>query len=117
MGNQPTTQLNLFSARVAAEAGIAQAVDSTNKKNEKWIETAYAFLRTWLQAQPREKLFFIEEIRVAAEQAGICAPSHPRVWGSLALRASKEKLIRKKGYGNTRNILAHMTPAAIWARM
>jgi hypothetical protein len=108
------TQLSLIEPATGPQLrdkGIRKAVTKAEAINPSWSDLAYDFLRSYIQTHHR---FLTEDIRTAAERAGIVSPASKRVWGSLILRAVREGIIRADGYAQVSNPQAHCANARIW---
>jgi hypothetical protein len=111
-------QLDAFAAKKAGDAGLQQAEDNANKKQDGWVDHAYSFFLQWLFKKPVGFEFMLEDVRVAATSiATLQKPPSERAWGGIARRALRDKLIIHAGHGKTKNKLAHGTPASIWKKL
>lgn len=109
-----TIQLNILDAIQERDQGIEQAICHADAVCDNWSERAYAILKEFLQINSNG--FLVEDVRLYAERKGLPEPPSKRAWGGVILRASREGLVKKNGYGITRNVRAHGTPASIWIR-
>lgn len=99
--------LNGTSAR---DNGIQIAEHNANREIKGWSDIAYAFLLGYAQ---KHKEFMIEDIR-AASIGIVPTPPSNRAWGAIAVRASKDGFISRKGFKSVSNVKAHRTPATLW---
>lgn len=107
-------QLDIFEGMLLRDEGIQQAIDHADQVDEKWSETAYRFLLSFISTTTTE--FMVEDIRIAAEKSGVPIPPSDRAWGGIIVRAAKAGLIRRVGYRAVANPKAHCTPATLWTR-
>lgn len=101
----------LFSAEELRDSGIQRSVDTADSKIKHWSEQAFNFLVSF--ANTESGLFLIEDVRNASDGI-IPEPPSARAWGSIAVRAAKNGIIKQRGYAQVKNKKAHCTPAAIW---
>ena len=111
-------QQDLFSPNVKKavelrDEGIRIASDNSESHHPKWNELAFDELRRLVE-QLEPYPFMAEEIRMIAN---VPIPPSKRAWGAVFLRAAKEGLIRRVGYRETSNPLAHRTPATLWSKI
>lgn len=105
------TQLNIIDAIAEMEAGIQQAVDNADKKNEGWSMMALDLLSEFVRV--RSTSFRCEEFREWC--AGkLPAPPHDRAFGGVIRAASKRGMIKFDGYDKTENPKAHRAHCALW---
>lgn len=109
-------QQDLFTGTELRDRGIEKAVDHANQEVENWSEEAYRFLKNFIEAskQSRVYTFMTEQARKESAYFNIKEPPSCRAWGGIVLRAAKEGLIRKVGFGKVTNPKAHCTPATVW---
>lgn len=110
-------QLDLFSfpeptGKDLRDAGIRKAINHANKKDNNWSEKAYNFLINFIRSNSE---FMVEDVRKASDGV-VDEPPSLRAWGSIIVRASKEKLIKRVGFRNVSNAKAHATPASVWIK-
>ncbi|MFC4219039.1 hypothetical protein [Flagellimonas marina] len=103
-------ELDFDRAEMLRDKGIKQAVDHADSTIDNWSERAFNFMRNYLTTT---KEFMVEQVREASKGKVPDPPSN-RAWGAIVLRARKMGLVRRKGYGRTKNVRAHSTPATIW---
>lgn len=108
MKNKPLP--SLFSAEQLRDAGIKAAEDNANRQYPEWSEKAFNFLVSF---SSRVKTFMIEDVREASK-GFVPEPPNNRVWGGITVRAKKEGIIKRIGYGQVKNANAHMANAAVW---
>lgn len=104
-------QLDILTAIEERNKGIQTAVDHAGPV---WSEKAYGVLQNFLISQHGE--FMAEDVRSYAAVIDFELPPHARAWGGVIMRANKEGIIKQVGFGKTKNVKAHRTPAAIWRR-
>ncbi|CAB4159094.1 hypothetical protein UFOVP708_51 [uncultured Caudovirales phage] len=97
----------------AAVAGAEQAAAHADRKNPEplWTDRAYEhFMAVALRGRP----FQTEEVRAAAERAGLPKPPDSRAWGQVALRAIRAGRIRRVGYAPVTQAQSHAGPKSVW---
>lgn len=105
-----TTQLDMFASAQARNEGMAIASDHAEACYNGWNDVAYNFLVSFLSTR---STFMTEDVREASDGIVPNPPSN-RAWGSVVVRAAKNGLIERIGYGEVSNKKAHCTPASIW---
>jgi len=105
-------QPNLFTGAQLRDKGIKQAIDHADQKDSKWSEKAYKFLTAYIGSCGRD--FMVEDVRRAADWAGLTEPPSKRAWGGIIVRAKKAGLISRAGFRQVKNPKAHCTPATVW---
>lgn len=76
-----------------------------------WGASAFHALRTFAKTTP---LFKSEYVRRYAHERGLPIPPDGRAWGAVFLKAQKEELIARVGFGRSTNRVAHSRPATVW---
>ncbi len=102
--------------RIARDAGIAAAAAHANARAPLWTDQAFAFFRDFTADKPKGTPFMTEDVRVAAEKAGVPLPPDRRAWGAVATRAVAQKIIKRMGYAPQRSAGCHMAPKTLWKR-
>lgn len=110
-------QLNVFEASRRRDEGIALAVDHADSNPVKWSDIAYNMLKEWLRPWPCGYRFQIEEFRQVAQIKGLPDPPNQRAFGSIAVRAKSEGLIKSNGQKATRGVTAHRAYANEWEKV
>ena len=91
-------------------AGMTRAIKTAEKQVNGWAKEAYSFL---LQYAVAHSEFMAEDVRLAS--AGIVSePPSKRAWGSIFTKASRDGIIKRKGFKSVKNAKAHATPATLW---
>jgi hypothetical protein len=99
-----------FSGEDLRDRGMQQAVDHADEVKGGWSTLALTFVEHYAMNNPT---FSGEKVRAAA--AGIVPePPHLRAWGGVMMKAAKMGMIRKCGYVQVDNPLAHKATAALW---
>ena len=111
-----TRQQQIDFGRKLRDEGIQKAVDHANHVHEAWSEDAYRYFQIYLNHKPKGFKFMIEDFREHI-RGTLADPPHKRAFGSLAVRARKEKLIAKAGHGQVANPTAHRCFATIWMKV
>ncbi len=109
------SQLNIEFSKKARDKGIERAVAHADKEVDSWSHDAYEAFKNWLAAKEQGETFLIEDFREAVAQTLEDPPSR-RAFGFLPLKAAKDGLITKAGYGKVKNVKAHLTPASLWSK-
>jgi len=114
-------QLDLFSPaiqaeRIARDRGMATAAAHAGRVHSDWSDRAFDFFRDHVATLDRRARFMAEDVRAAAEAAGMPAPPDARAWGAVTSRAARERIIKRVGYGPQRSAGCHMAPKSIWSR-
>jgi hypothetical protein len=107
-------QLSLLDAIEARDKGINKALTHAEQECEGWGEKAYDLIKQYLSEVSTS--FMAEEIRSYAAMYDFPLPPHARAWGAVIVRAAKEGLIKKVGYGQVMNRKAHMANASVWIK-
>jgi deoxycytidylate deaminase len=80
---------------------------------EAWHEMAY---KRFCDYAKSHSLFITEDVRIAAELAGLRSPTSRRAWGAVAVRAKHDGVVVNAGYavahGNQPN--SNPTPVTRW---
>ena len=112
-GRGGQTARSIFSSLTGEQlrdAGMKKSESSANVKHEHWSDRAYRFLLDYTKVCSE---FMVEDVRTAAKGIVPDPPSN-RAWGSIVVKAAKNKVIFKKGFRQVKNALAHRTPATLW---
>ena len=113
-------QADLFCSAVQAErisrdCGIAMSAANAERTHGGWHEQALAFFIDFVASTPHP--FMSEDVRDAAELAGLPKPPDRRAWGAVVLAAAfHRKIIKRIGYGPQNAPGCHMSPKSIWKR-
>lgn len=97
-----------------AQAGINQALDNANNKIPAWSEQALDHLIAFLNNYPFP--FQAEEVRKFAADRGLPNPPVNRAWGGVMLGAARKGIIKKIGFQQTTNKVAHGSLAGVWVK-
>lgn len=73
---------------------IHAAEDRANKEIEDWSDLAMLYLRNYCRTT---QFVFAEDCTKAAEAYGLIAPSNPRAWGGVYIRAQHQNIIVATG--------------------
>jgi len=92
------------------DEGIKKSLEHADEKIENWSKSAYDFLKEFAKSN---KQFLVEDVRLAS--AGVVdEPPSKRAWGGVIVMARKNGVVKKIGYKEVSNPLAHRTPATLW---
>lgn len=108
---EPPKELSL--GDIMRDAGMRRSLNHANEVTPKWGDRAYNFLKIYLEIHSTP--FMAEDVRLASV-GFIEEPPSLRAWGSIVVRGSKAGLIRRVGFQNVKNAVAHSTPASVWIR-
>lgn len=103
-----------FTGQQLKEIGMQRASDKAEKENPGWNEAAYEMLKQFLEI--RFHPFLMEDFRAYAEPSGLPSPPTGRAYGSVAVKAAKNGLMRRIGYTQVTNPIAHRANASVWLR-
>ena len=106
--------MDVQAERAARDSGISTAAAHADRVKPKWIDGALAFFTDFVAITPTA--FMTEDVRAAAELAGMVPPPDRRAWGAVVMRAVDARLIKRIGYGPQRATGCHMAPKTIWKR-
>lgn len=109
-----TVQLNILDAIKERDSGIERAILHADDVCEGWGDKAFYILKEFIRVNGNS--FLVEDVRLYAEAKGLPEPPSKRSWGSIILKASRAGIVKKNGYGITRNVKSHGTPASEWIR-
>lgn len=106
---------SIFTGRELRDSGMALAESHANAVHSNWSENAMNALITYINVGHKEN-FMCEDVRAYAEDKCLVdAPPNNRAWGGIFARASRKKVIKRVGYGQVKNPLAHHANAAVWS--
>jgi len=119
-------QLDLLNHEVQAERAArdrsmnnatdkADNADKSDASCVRWSVTALSFFIDF--AATAQGPFMTEDVRMAAEAVGLSAPPDRRAWGSIAMAAFRQKIIKRIGYGPQQSKGCHCAPKTIWKRV
>lgn len=112
-----TLQLDAFESSRARDEGIERAKSHADVVDPGWSERAYRMFTDWLSGWAKDYCFTIEQFRQSAEIRGLERPPSNRAYGSIAVRAKKEGLIKTERTVKVINKLAHRANAALWQKI
>lgn len=112
-------QLNIMDAiregEILRDAGILQAQENADKKSPRWSEKVYELFTEWAVKKGSGHRFKTEDFRLSVELTGkVSKPPSRRAYGSIAVKAVKAGLIKKVGYAQVSNPLAHRANCVLW---
>lgn len=102
-----------FTGADLRDIGMKKATDNADSKTPEWSELAYKFLLSYISCH---KEFMAEDVRKASEGI-VPEPPSKRAWGSIFVKAAKNKLIVTNGTRPVNNPKAHRANAALWERI
>lgn len=108
-------QLNAFESTQAKNAGILKAVTKANKDSPEWCNRAFDLLKQFLDDHVGE--FQGEDLRAYAVVVDFDLPENARAWGGVISKAAHQKLIRKIGVREVKNVKAHCALASVWIKV
>jgi hypothetical protein len=80
---------------------------------EEWKDAAYALLINLIR---RQEEINSDDVRQAADAAGLDQPHHPNCWGALFGRAAKAGVIERSGFTKSTISSCHARTISIWRR-
>lgn len=98
--------------RTGRDTGMARSTAHADDCHADWSSMAYFALRNFIRHHKAN--FTAEEARGWAHTKGLPMPPDGRAWGSVFLRAAREKLIRKASYRQATGKACHMHPVTLW---
>lgn len=105
------TQLDLLEyAKQQRDAAMASVARHADEAVHGWSDIAFQWVKTYALAH-RE--FVSEDCTAAAEAAGIPKPHNTKSWGGPFMRAARQKIIKRIGYGVSKR--RHLSPCPLWA--
>jgi hypothetical protein len=90
--------------------GMAVSVLNADSQHEGWSSVALEAVRQFFSVH--EGAFMAEDVRLWA--SWVPRPPSARAWGSVFVSAARNKIVRSVGWGRTKNVNAHRTPAMLW---
>lgn len=103
--------IDFESARRLRDAGMKTAIDHADRISEHWSDRAYWIAEAYARLHSE---FTGEQLRSYASAVGLELPPDGRAWGGVLNRLARSGLIRKGGYRNSTNPLAHCRPVTVW---
>ncbi len=94
-----------------AEAGMLAAVEHADHVEAGWSERALEHVRHFAAFRFE---FLGEDVRLWAYEQGLPHPPVECAWGAIMVRAARENIIARNGYGTTRIPPQHSKPAVRW---
>lgn len=98
-------------ARQLADAGMQTAVEHADAVDAGWSDRALEHVRAFATFRER---FLGEDVRTWAHEQGLPKPPKACAWGAVMVRAARDGLIARGGYGTTRIPPQHAKPAVLW---
>jgi hypothetical protein len=83
------------------------------KTKNGWTKEAFNLMKEFI---PEQKQFMCEEFRDYCHDKGLTLPANNRAFGGIILKAMRQGLIRRVGYGKVKNPKAHAANAAVWEK-
>lgn len=96
-------------AKAERDTAMASVAKHADEACPHWGELAFGWIKTFALAH-RE--FISEDCTAAAEAAGIPKPHNTKSWGGPFMRASRQKIIVRIGYGVSKR--RHLSPTPLW---
>lgn len=106
--DQPLTAFDL------AIQGATLAADKAERDDAGWKDKAWELLLKYLDI--KHTPFQCEDFRAWAYENGLNKPNNERAFGAMFIKAAREKLIVRHGYGPTENRTSHCANATIWIK-
>jgi len=100
-------------AELLRDLGMDRAAEHADAELPKWSEIAYAYVGK--HAERASAPFTGEDVREAAENAGLPPPPDKRAWGGVMMRASRNKVIVATGeFRQARDPKVHCNNIRVW---
>jgi hypothetical protein len=104
-----------YEADKLAMAGMNAAADKAEQDKPGWRQKVWELYIQYVRSLDFETRFFLEDFR--AWVAGkIDEPQDLHSCAHLSVKGQSAGLIKKAGYGKTRNKKAHGAPCSMWVR-
>jgi hypothetical protein len=94
----------------SVEIGHEMAELSAAKAGDAWQEAAYS---AFCEYAKTHKYFATQEVRLANPE--VAAPHDDRSWGSVALRAKRDKVVVADNWVRSKTLTSHGTVITLWA--
>lgn len=98
------------------DAGMERAAEHAEDVDPGWNDKAFGHLKLFLETVFAAETFQGEDVRLCAQMRDLKAPPDKRAWGSVLVRAAREGLILKAGYGISKDPKSHRSPSTLWRR-
>jgi hypothetical protein len=95
-----------------ALVGMQKSIDTANRAVSEWSETAYNYFVDF--AKQSTKPFMTEEVVKKFVEDGYVAAPNNCAWGSVALKASKRRIVEKVGFDYCKLGKGHTKPMTLW---
>jgi hypothetical protein len=103
---------------ILAMQGLQRATDKADKDFPDWKERCWDLFKEWINLKPPYYEFMIETFRTHCERnAKIETPNSKTAYGFIPLKALREGLIERWGYGKVSNAKAHNCAASVWRKI
>lgn len=106
--------LPLFDGKELRDEGIKRAEVTAGQS---WLDEADKYMDKFLSGLKTGDTFMTEDARKHINDLGCIEPAHPRVWGSVILRAVRSGRILKSGIQAVKNPAAHCAYACVWMKI
>ena len=94
--------------------GADTAASHADRVHGSWSEKAWDFFVKFAQ-EIKGQTFMTEDVRAHAElRKAVPMPPDARSWGSIAMRASRARLIRRVDYAPNKSPSCHASPKSVW---
>lgn len=103
--------IDFETARRLRDAGMQRAIEHADAVCEQWSDRAYSIAEAYARLHSE---FTGEQLRSYASAVGLELPPDGRAWGGVLNRLARTGLIRKGGYRNSTNPMAHCRPVTVW---
>lgn len=101
--------IDFAAARAQRDAGMQQAMEAAERRDDAWPELAYGFLCRYARTHEQ---FISEDATAEADRMGYGSPADDRAWGPVFQRAARNNIIQRIGYGTSRR--RHLSPTPLW---
>lgn len=104
----------MVAGEISAYMGMRRSELHQESVRQGWHDDAYQMLIAYAHEHYE---WTTELLRRFAEDAGLDSAVNASAWGSVILRARREKLIEFAGYESSSNPSRHLAPVRIWRRV
>ena len=104
------TLFEYAAAKAERDTAMASVAAHADEACHRWSVLAYQWILTYALAH-RE--FISEDCTAAADAAGIPKPPNTKAWGGPFMRAARQGIIVRIGYGVSKR--RHLSPTPLWA--
>lgn len=97
--------------KALADDGAQRALDHADIQFGSWSDRAYEFLQRYIE---QKVPFRVEQVRKAAQDAGLPHAPDARAWGGVLMKAKKAGLLKHMGWVPCDDPNGHSHPVSLW---